>query len=450
MTQKQMYFYHIITCANIEDYIGKLQCYPIVHFENETCKEKCRRSDTSEATETRNDSTVGGREGEDTDSGEGRGDIPDELATSKKTNLPKLCPGNDGVIEFENKGELGIRFRNGKLRRFTRQGGSRDRIEHGNGGVEQISPVHVYKSSGEGDYSKVYNGPYKLVALHQGARRRHWHLIYISPNKQWGFNSRLGRIIRNEPYKTKSIDCLSCLRKYLYSGDGRQVLQDILSEEHIASCICAEHKCGMDSDTWWKTTIYETDCAEGGDPVLRSEIESPQEGIDGMVDSINETNDVETQVRNVGNQNPTKQNLIGWESNDECANGTNNDVSSRNSNIIVYLCNNGAFDEAEALALFARSPSGINFICSKSYHERIRTYLNIARVLVFQESIKQRFERAKTHFATNFETLMQNETQETVKQQFKTILQNNNIDLKQFFTDTYNHFNQKTQKRNNL
>lgn len=114
-----------------------------------------------------------------------------------------------------------------------------------------------------------------------------------------------------------------------------------------------------------------------------------------MVDSVNETNDAETQVGNIGNQIPTQQNFVGWEDDDERANRTNNDISSRNTNIIIYLCNNGAFDEGEALALFVRSPSGINFICSKSYHEKIRTFLNIARVLVFQESIKQRFDRAK-------------------------------------------------------
>ncbi|CAH0730234.1 unnamed protein product, partial [Brenthis ino] len=93
--------------------------------------------------------------------------------------------------------------------------------------------MQVKKRKPEDEVSAVYNGPYKLIAYHQGTRRWHWNLIYISHNKQWGFNSRLGRIIREGTYKTTSINCLSSLREYLNSGNGCPVLQDILSDEHI-------------------------------------------------------------------------------------------------------------------------------------------------------------------------------------------------------------------------
>lgn len=156
---------------------------------------------------------------------------------------------------------------------------------------QPIYPVGTYIRKPEDEVLTVYNGPYKLIAYHQGTRRWHWHLIYISHNKQWGFNSRLGRIIREGTYKTTSINCLSCLREYLYSGNGRQVLQDILSDEHIEACKCAGHSCGMDGCDIWTKKNYEAECTEGGDLIFRNESPTIQEEQPGMVDATSGTDE---------------------------------------------------------------------------------------------------------------------------------------------------------------
>lgn len=64
------------------------------------------------------------------------------------------------------------------------------------------------------------------------------------------------------------------------------------------------------------------------------------------------------------------------------------------TDIILLLCENGAFKESEAVQMLTGSREGMEFICSKQYIERIRNYFHIARKLEFQESVKQRFERA--------------------------------------------------------
>lgn len=53
-----------------------------------------------------------------------------------------------------------------------------------------------------------------------------------------------------------------------------QLIQDILSPEHIETYQCVEHHCGMDSNYSWKTAQYQIDCAEGGDSIPRYKGES--------------------------------------------------------------------------------------------------------------------------------------------------------------------------------
>lgn len=446
---KPLYVYHIITTTDIERDIQSLQPYPLVHCKNETCKINCihewDRGTQEEDGEIRGDQ--GERGEQPTDSGGGTGD---GLGSDSSEKLPKLCAGPDGIIESEDPSGIRIRWNNGRTRRYSYGGGSGDRVLDDDGRVGKISPVGTYFTGTQGELKKLYEGPYKLIAYHTNTRRPHWHVIYYSFNKQWGFNSRLGRTIRRGTYKNKSVDCLTCLREYLYSGNGRQIVQDILRPEHIRTCECAEHHCGMDGPSKWKVTSYEADCTEGGNSIYGPEGESFEKGFEGMVDAT-----LQADVGEEGESGypiPSKtrkilgeqQNCAGAVNRADCENG------NRNADVIILLCENGAFTEAEAMGMFAKSAEGINFVCSKQYAEKIRTYLHLARVLVFSESIKQRFERAKAKFAKENTELMDETRQDETMQKFKEILLMNGINLKSFFFNTFHHFTRQSNKMNNL
>lgn len=455
MANRQLYFYHIITCADIEEELNRLQVYPEVHLKNETCKTRCKNGDASNGDANNTSAVTEERRGAEGDGGvEGRdGDIRlDETAQRKD---PGLCAGTEGVVIAERDGGCRVRWRNGRERRYSGQTGSCERLSGDPGSLEKgIHSIGTYIPSINGEISAVYNGPYKLVAVHKGTRRRHWHLLYISNNKQWGFNSRLGRIIRNGPYKNASINCVTCLRQYLYSGSGRQVLQDILSDEHIKACECASHSCGMDGYNQWTQEAYEIECSERGNPIFCYEVGTPETELARVVDATGKTSESEArkrQWRGDSVQTEDGEILCGRTSaKHDLDFGKNCHNYDRNSNFILFLCENRAFTEAEAMEVFARTPEGIEFICSKQYGERIKSYIHVARILVFQESIKQRFERAKKKFEIDNNILFNDEYLDTAMALLRDILKRNGIREDEFAKWTFNHFHMRTGKKNNL
>lgn len=91
------------------------------------------------------------------------------------------------------------------------------------------------------------------------------------------------------------------------------------------------------------------------------------------------------------------------------------------------------------MEILARTPEG-KFIFSKQYSERIKTYVHIARILVFQETIKQRFERAKTKFVRNNDTIFNEEYRGTSYDVLKDLVKGNNIDIENFAMVTFEQF----------
>uniref|UniRef100_S4P9L2 Uncharacterized protein n=1 Tax=Pararge aegeria TaxID=116150 RepID=S4P9L2_9NEOP len=90
----------------------------------------------------------------------------------------------------------------------------------------------------------------------------------------------MGRIIREGPTKQQAL--LVCLVYASIFINGRQVLQDILSErtnEHTEA-----YSCGMVGFDQWTAQNYEAECAEGGDKII-------QEEHAGMVDATGETDE---------------------------------------------------------------------------------------------------------------------------------------------------------------
>lgn len=456
MNSKQVYYYHIITCADIEEELKQRQVYPLVHFKDETCQTKCYQTETNDSRGDIPDSDAtqqpGGTSG---DCGQGSGRVRDgiQLGRISGTSNSELCPGNEGIGHIEGDGSFRVEWRNGRTRRYSVGGGSCERIGDDLGGVGQdVRAVGAYITSPESNLSTIYNGPYKLIAYHHGTARRHWHIIYISNNKQWGVNSRLGRIIRKGTYKNSSINCVSCLREYLYSGNGRQILQDILSEEHIEACKCAWHSCGVDSNNKWTKTTYEIDDTPRRNSIHGNESATSEEGLEGVVDAADKTNE-----RNVPKRLWSRdqvlcedgENLYGGKvpkyTND---NRKDCEFYSRNRDLILLLCDNGAFTESEAMEIFAQSPEGIEFMCSKQFGERIKSYIHIARILVFQESLKQRFERAKMKYMK--EEKLNDEIMDKQYETLVEILKNNRINEEKFAYCTFNHMSGNTGKRNNL
>lgn len=442
MTEKT-YYYHIITTADIEEELQSKGAYPVVHQYNETCEVKCYGDD---------DDSHGWQE-LDADRRRKRRMRESELGEDSGTENTKLCTGPKGVGEFEADGSYRVRWGNGRVRRYSIGGGSKERIGADNRYVDgRVCRVGTFTEKPEDNVPGVYDGPYKLIAQHSGTRRRHWHLIYISRNKQWGFNSRLGRIIRKGTYKTTSIDCLSCLREYLYSGDGRQVVQDILGDEYLKTCQCASHSCGMDGISEWTKKMYQSECGEGGNSIHGNEGVASAKEYGRMVDATGETGDTDVRKRLRNGSKVSGQDgkiLHGRKnSNDGVDSGEDCGMHSRNTSIILLLCENGAFTEAEAMEVLTRSAEGIEFICSKQYAERIKNYIHIARILVFQESIKQRFERYKAHF-DKIHTV----TEEMIDVGYASLtmmLEVNEIDERNFADNTFLHFTGQSGKKNNL
>lgn len=136
---------------------------------------------------------------------------------------------------------------------------------------------------------RVSTACWKLVMYHWGTKVGHWHFVYVSRSGQWGHNSILGRTIRQSPYKCKVIGCLSCLREYFYSGDGRQVLQDVLTGPDLEACQCIIHQMRMEGIDPGSRAVLLNECEEGGAAVPTLEGESSGMGLDEVVHADDET-----------------------------------------------------------------------------------------------------------------------------------------------------------------
>ncbi|CAH0730232.1 unnamed protein product, partial [Brenthis ino] len=125
---KQVYYYHIITNADIEEEIKSKQAYPIVHFKNETCYDNCGlgRRDSIQSVEKITD---------DVDLGSGRsGNLRLEENTGRTSN--EQCAGTEGVGITEGDGGYRVRWGNGRTRRYSIGGGSTERPGTNTGHME--------------------------------------------------------------------------------------------------------------------------------------------------------------------------------------------------------------------------------------------------------------------------------------------------------------------------
>lgn len=296
--------------------------------------------------------------------------------------------------------------------------------------------------------------PWKVIAHHTGTRRNHYHIIYISTAKNWGFNSRLGKLIHTGEYKCSSVACVMCLYEYITTGCNRAILFDNLSTQDKEVAKCVAHQMGLqhvtrqehnDGNSERRIVVFPVQGAARTDvePGVDNELTQPDEG-------VHPAEEVE-----FGNQRETGVHEIGVE---QAAVSTRNrratdrttTLTQENQKLVLHLCEHAAFSEGEAQKLLCRTPEGIAIQFRRHFEDRLKTAISISKTLVFQETGIQRTERCKKLQKLKYPNADDNVEIMHQLAELENILLLNYIDLSEFAKDTYEHFNKLTKKKNNL
>lgn len=368
-----------------------------------------------------------------------------ENGSGGEPTVTEVRPGGRVVVEYGNK----------ERREFSPGGGSTERL--GTDSDCQVSTalgVGVYGGGGEKGFTRLYNGPWKLVASHTGTKRKHWHFIYISSSNQWGHSSRLGRTIRSQQYKCESIACVACLRQYIYSGNGRQVLSDILEEVDFDASICAAHHFGVENRDGAGVEEYRNSCAPWGNSTLLAQSGTPSVGLEGMDVVAGPSDAAVSRARRDTVEHESRQSSSG----EEQANGQGRKRLNRirgedhlnNAELVLLLCKERAFNEGDAARVLSKSVKGLNFMFKPRANDRLRIAIQIGRLLVFQETIKQRFLRAKAFDKALNDAADDGDSSILNFAKLDAFLIANGIDQKEFYKTTFMHFIGQTGKKNNL
>lgn len=298
--------------------------------------------------------------------------------------------------------------------------------------------------------------PWKIISKHKNTRWPHYHIVYISRNKAWGHNSRFGTTIRQFEHKVTKITCIACLLVYLSPNDDREEYRNILTEEDKRAFRCVAHSLGLNIESRQESPQYNPAHSERGNR-LPSEQRSALHQIDQrMVETDSETDEI---LPHMGQFRRMESEQIFSESNLQQGGnqqygvpktGRFREYCEANNELVLQLCEQRAFDEAEAQRVLCSTPEGIAVQFTKKFGERLRTAINISRILVFQEEPDKRIERCKRL------QLKQNPEMETREQIESTVLKleyiliQNQINLQDFATITEHHFYGRTNKKNNL
>lgn len=332
---------------------------------------------------------------------------------------------------------------------------------HGRGADHRVIPA------GEGgrghfnvagsSYNVLRESPWRLCCEHErgcGTKRKHWHFIYISRSKQWGHNSSLGRVIRTGQHKCEGISCVACLVQYLYGGNGRKILKNILTRSNFSSCQCAFHgvegahsrhgQGGYPANTEGRAGAFEAQGIQQAvgqrrvDPATDEAGPSvPAEGRRGM--------ELESQHSGLGEEPAPGTRRYGA---DPGGSGPANNFS--NAKLVLLFCAEKCFCEGEGERILSRTPEGIEYMFKYRAGERIKTAVNIARILVFQETLKKRVERCKQYQLKQDPEIADEAIVDRDLGILVTILEANDIDVENFARNTFNHLIQNCGKRNNL
>lgn len=352
--------------------------------------------------------------------------------------------------DINEYGQYKAVFGNGVERIFNVGGdGITESSNRDGNGDERVDKVGEYERPHQ-HLHQSRTKPWKLCVYHSGTERGHWHFVHISRNNQWGHNTRFGRSIRKSPYKCRAIKCVSCVSEYLYSGDGRQVLQDILDEVTIRSYSCPFHKSSLEGNAQRGTEVPDGENTERRLTVF--EMESTTSSIrDRRVDSPTPSTyscfDIESDQLQLG---PYGNNTFRKTGPADAKNTTDGSHGITDEKLIDILVSQRAFNEGLAYQVLSKIPNGISYLFRPRIADKIKTGVSIARILVFQKKDHERL-----NMAVEYSQRMEPElnTQEAINEQIQClihILNLNKIDVYKFSQDTYNHFIGNLEKRNNL
>lgn len=305
--------------------------------------------------------------------------------------------------------------------------------------------------------NNLRESPWKLYSVHTrgcGTKRRHWHFIYISRSKQWGHNSSLGRIIRTGQHKCEGITCLACLVQYLFSGNGRQVLKNVLTRSDYEACKCAFHSVEGAHKRYGEAG--HTFDAQGGAGALASQGHEQGCGIGRMDTSVGETSTVLHSDGGRGMEHEQEHSSLGEEPApgtrrhglDTGGSGRVNNFT--NAKLVLLFCEEKCFSEGDGERVLSKTPEGIEYMFHHRAGERIKTAINIARILVFQETLNMRVRRCKLYQLKQDPEVANEEVIDRHLSVLVTILESNDIDVENFARQTFNHLIRNCGKRNNL
>lgn len=331
-------------------------------------------------------------------------------------------------------------------------GGSTDNSNLPDGRVEDGAVV------ARTSHYQLRKSPWKLFCDHKqgcGTRRRHWHIIYISRSKQWGYNSELGRIIRTGQHKCESITCVACLVQYLSTDGGRTIIKNVLSRDNYDGCKCSFHSVeGVHERRAPSGSDYPNSQGRGG--ALGEQGNAPTVGLEGMGQGTSNADamlhaeggrrvECEQAHSSFGEEPPPGTRRFGI---DTCRNPGTDYIS--NGKLVLLFVDKRCFTAGDGERVLTQTPEGIEFMFARNAGERIKTATNIAKILVFQETLKKRMERAKK-FQLLADPEIQNEQLiDEHLARLKMLLEDNNIDVMEFAIVTFKHITNQLGKKNNL
>lgn len=353
-------------------------------------------------------------------------------------------------LEYDADGRARTTFGDGVRRTFHPRG-------HEDYGIDETDPTANVTVARVGEFTDLESGNrhyskkhWCCAMFHWGTKRPHWHFIHISSNKMWGHNSNFGRNIRQTNYRCISINCVPCLLEYFYSGNGRQVVQDIIDQSNIPNNECVLHKNCVNGNNSGRRKVTNGPNQEGGNLLFEMESVSPEDGNEGMdapTDTPGTSNDIKSDKLHVGSggRNLVRRSAFNTAKRQRIEEGTINDEK-----LVNILVDNRGFSDGTAQVVLAKEPAGIQFLFKNRSKDKIQTAVSIARILVFQKTASERLEMACAYSLKTEPDLTTDEEITQQVQYIEDILAKNNIDAEKFKQDTYRHFNGITKKRNNL
>jgi hypothetical protein len=383
-----------------------------------------------------------------------RGEVGDGYISRRNTTAQSEIKIGSSETGEEGRNETVVQYENGVSRRYSTGGGSCERL-----GNTDIGRIH--KDKGVGlyriklrDTSSRLQSPWKLVAVHYGTNKPHWHIIYISTARQWHSFSNLGKSIRKYPYKVSRVSCLACLRKYIYNGNGRQILLDICTGENLYACKCAFHSFNLASNSEWNQKELEDECSSRGNLASDEQSTTSSMGNDNLGNATVEADNIETAegggyVQPEQNM-PTRHKRENNEKSGQPYYRRGTKSLYNDSGLVFLFTEKGIFNEGDAAEILSRSAEGISFLLHPRTFDRIRGATYIARILVFQENIRKRFKKAKAKALEECKEADDKTNIETAVRNIEHFLSLNNVNIQYFAETTYKHLTGQLKKKNNL